>query len=151
VETVSEEAFFNSSKATVSASGIETGSGGAKTDCVIVLETVSEEIVFNPSKAMNSASSVETGSGGSKVDCVMAEGPSSKTLPVGGLAGLVVETVLDEEASAAAILLVLVSRRRIGSAGLASPSWERSRRETVQGHKVRFGRSSGVHVVRVLV
>ena len=112
-------------EATVSASSVETGSGGAKTDCVIV-ETVSEEIFGNSSKAMNSASSVETGSGGSKVDCVMAEGPSSKTLsvgglagldcvmaegpssktlPVGGLAGLVVETVLDEETPAAAILL----------------------------------------------
>jgi hypothetical protein len=104
VETVSEEALFNSSKAMVSASSFETGSGGAKTDCVLV-ETVSEEIFCNSSKAMNSALSVETGSGGSKVDCVMAEGLSSKTLPVGGLAGLVVETVLDEEAPAAAILL----------------------------------------------
>ena len=104
METVSEEAFFDSLKAMVSASSVETGSGGAKTDCVIV-ETVSEEAFFNSSKAINSASSVETGSGGSKVDCVMAEGPISKTLPVGSLAGLVIDTVLDEEAPAAAILL----------------------------------------------
>jgi hypothetical protein len=109
VETVSEEAFFNSSKAMVSASSVETGSGGLEVDCVrtegLTVEAVSEEVFFNSSKAMVSASSVETGSGGAKDDCGRAEGPISKTLPVGRVAGLVVETVLDKETPTAAILL----------------------------------------------
>jgi hypothetical protein len=61
-----------------------------------IFEAVSEEAFFNSLKAIVSASRrVETRSGGAKADCVMAEGPTSKTLPVGGAAGYVIKTVLD--------------------------------------------------------
>ena len=46
-----------------------------------------------------------TVSGGTTADFFVSEGSISKTLPVGGVAGYVVETVLDEEAPAVAKVL----------------------------------------------
>jgi hypothetical protein len=78
--------------------GLEPPRGLRRKAVKQIFEAVFEGAFFNSSKASVSASSIETESGGAKADFVMSEGSISKTLPVGGLVGYVIKTVLDEEA-----------------------------------------------------
>ena len=115
-----------------------------------IVETVSESAFSTPRRPLSPRRALRRDQAGRKLTSSCRKGPSPK--PCRSAAWLCHRDDTRRGGTRSRESVGgLCSGRRCGTAGLSSSSQERFRRETVQGHQIRFRRSSGVHVVQVLV